>query len=63
MDGKKSILELRKVILKIRNVISGLQSILNQPYQELLNILQHPRSRSVSNTNGRTGEQLSYPPR
>jgi hypothetical protein len=39
MDGKKSILEMRKVILKVRNVIPGLQSILNQLYQELLNIL------------------------
>jgi hypothetical protein len=42
LEGKKPILEMRKVILEIRKVIPGLQSIksiLNQPYQELPNIL------------------------
>jgi hypothetical protein len=32
-------LEGRKSILEIRKVIPGLQSIINQPYQELPNIL------------------------
>jgi hypothetical protein len=36
LEGKKAILKIRKVIIDIRKVISGLQSILNQPYQELL---------------------------
>jgi hypothetical protein len=37
--NRKPILEIRKVILDIRKVIPGLQSILNQPYQELPNTL------------------------
>jgi hypothetical protein len=36
LEGKKAILKIRKVIIDIKKVISGLQSILNQPYQELL---------------------------
>jgi hypothetical protein len=39
LEGKKTILEIRKVILDTRKVIPGLQSILNQPYQKLPNIL------------------------
>jgi hypothetical protein len=38
LEDKKSIIETRKVILEIMKVIPGLQliqSILNQPYQEL----------------------------
>jgi hypothetical protein len=42
LEGKKSILEIRNVILDIRKVIPGLQSILNQPYEELPNILNMP---------------------
>jgi hypothetical protein len=39
LEGKKPILEIRNVILDIRKIIPILQSILNQPYQELPNIL------------------------
>jgi hypothetical protein len=39
LEGKKSILKIRKVIIDTRKVIPGLQSILNQPYHELPNIL------------------------
>jgi hypothetical protein len=39
LEDKKAIVEIRKVILDTRKVIPRLQSILNQPYQELPNIL------------------------
>jgi hypothetical protein len=39
LEGKKAIIEIRKFILDTRKVISRLQSILNQPYQEFPNIL------------------------
>jgi hypothetical protein len=38
LKDKKAILEIRKVIVDTRKVILGLQSILNQTYQELPNI-------------------------